>query len=323
AHMGCVSSKSTTVLSPQTSFNEASRTSFRALPGPSQRQLEVYDQCLIGAARWPDDSSKSNTPENRAYCQSMYNSIRSAGDEISRGGITSFEELWGRATEWRLSKLQRGEPLYSAFASERTSDTDAVTPLVKPYKSVLARVVDHEDAHDEIMQDNLFGDLNVKVYRQTAYLHGNVIPLNTFRVATDTEYLRDRVAHLRTELGAKALKQHLQRYNPDRIDHTNASYLPIIKDHLNDLYRQAISSDLSQAELISLIARTHWWAASAMPDQAGSAAKAEFAARAIASAHGIELPPFRNGNVSDIEAMLSGEEEFVEKYRSLLDSDCF
>ncbi|MCQ3014256.1 avirulence protein [Pseudomonas tremae] len=321
--MGCVSSKGNPMLSPQASFNDASRTFFRALPGPAARQLQVYDQCLIGAARWPDDSSKSSTPENRAYCQSMYNSIRSAGGEISSGRITSFDELWGRATEWRLSKLQRGAPSYSAFASERTSNTDAVTPLVKPYKSVIARVVSHKDARDETMRDNLFGDLHVKAYRQTARLNGNIIPLNTFRVATDTAYLRGRVAQLRRELGAEAIEQHLRRYNPDRIDHTDAYYLPIIKNHLNNLYRRATSSDLRRADLIDLIARTHWWAASAMPDQRGSAAKAEFAARAIASAHGIELPPFRNGKVSDIEAMLSGEEEFVGKYVSLLDSDCF
>ncbi|WDI87862.1 hypothetical protein [Xanthomonas campestris] len=116
----------------------------------------------------------------------------------------------------------------------------------------------------------------------------------------------------------EVLEDTLQRNHPNNIVHTDARYLSVIKGHLEQLFNQA-KSPLRKREALDLIARIHWWAASAAPDMRGSAAKAEFAARALANAHGIEFPPFRDGIVPDIEAMLSSEKNFVERYSSFME----
>jgi avirulence protein len=63
----------------------------------------------------------------------------------------------------------------------------------------------------------------------------------------------------------------------------------------------------------------HWLLAQAMPDLRGSAAKAELCVRALAVSVGIELPPFRDGIVPDLEAFLMDQDSFEQGYRALLD----
>jgi hypothetical protein len=63
----------------------------------------------------------------------------------------------------------------------------------------------------------------------------------------------------------------------------------------------------------------HWWLAHAMPDLRGSAAKTELGMRAVAAAHGMDLPPFRRGVIPDLEAFVTQRNAFSEGYPALFE----
>jgi len=57
-----------------------------------------------------------------------------------------------------------------------------------------------------------------------------------------------------------------------------------------------------------------------MPDKRGSAAKTELCVRALANAHGVELPPFGRGVIPDLEAFVRSRTEFVASYAAMFDT---
>ena len=329
--MGCVSSKHSDTASHVSHARAEYHVDSSAdhagpyMPGPSSSPIDSYQQGLIGAARWPDDapglniSNKSHTPENTAYCRGMYNAIRQGGQLIAQGRISSFAALWQHATQWRVSSLGSSDSHGHAFASERVDGTRFVTVLKNPYQSVRERVFNHDGACHEVFSHEYIGDIGVRTYRQYGSIDGTTIPMTTISTVADPAALTRCMRQLRESVGRKEADRLLKSVHPDRIEHTNACYLPMIKHHLNALFSQATDPSLCRTEVIDLVARIHWWAASAAPDQRGSAAKAEFVARSVACAHGIELSPFKHGKVPDIEAMLMSEAEFVSHYRSLLE----
>jgi len=281
----------------------------------------------VGAARWPDLApglnlhDKSHTPENQAYSESMWRSSRRAGEAIASGRVTTFDALWSTATQWRLSRVPVGDSHRSDFASSRESGVALVTSLAGTYQSVKDRVLQHPDARTETYSGEYLHDIETKVYRQSGTLPQGTIPMTVISSATDPRGL-SRQTWSRLGSGSKQeVQASLKLSHPDMITHTDPQYLPAISEKLESLYSRAIDPSLSGSEALDQVARLHWWAASAAPDRRGSAAKSEFAARSVASAHGIELPPFKHGVVPDIEAMLSSEDEFAARYASLFERD--
>ncbi|MCS4508706.1 hypothetical protein NBM50_00260 [Xylophilus ampelinus] len=297
------------------------------LPGPVKNSaLSAVERSLIGAARWPDDapgvniSNKSHTPENKRYCESFYKASRSAACDIASGRISTFDGLWQKATQWRLSRISSSDPAKTDFMSVRQPGRLFVTSLRPPYHSVIERVQRHPDAATEIFSGEHLGGVETKVYRQYGTVSGTEIPMTVVSAAADLSDLHNRLWSLPSCRNRRdPIAASMARSHPNMITHTDGAYLQVIKEHLEALYTQAINPPLNQHEALELISRVHWWAACAAPDQRGSAAKAEFAARSIASAHGIELPPFKHGVVPDIEAMLCSEEEFVSQYPNLFE----
>lgn len=295
-------------------------TATNYLRGPANySKLSSEEQSLVGAARWPDDapglniSNKSNTQDNKKYCKSLYKASRIAGGSIASGQINSFNDLWQKATQWRLSRISSGDASKGDFAAERMPNTRFVTSLRRPYHSVIERARNHPDAETELYEGEYFKEIEVKVYRQCGAISGETIPMTTVSAAVDDNAISARLRNLPKDKRQQA-RQSMASSHPNMITHTSAEYIKTIRDHLESLYLQAIDPSLEKHEAFELIARLHWWAASAAPDKRGSAAKAEFAARSIASAHGIEMPPFRHGIVPDIEAMLRSESQFVADY---------
>lgn len=328
--MGCKSSTSLDTASNNTTQNTDTTTtplthSNSALPGPSSSPLSPYQQELVGAARWPDDSPQpSNTDKPHSakvsdHSIKMYTKAREAGSLIAYGQIDCFDALWEYATRWKLSTLNRGNPAYNAFASKRTSGTRFITLIEGPYQCLESRLLNHKAVSNEIMDHHLLGKTRVNVYRQQGDIHGTLIEMTVISVATNANELSYNLQALAKNFGKERAADVVKSDHPNRIEHTNASYLPTIRNHLNQLFSQTINPSLNASQAFDLIARIHWWAASTAPDKRGNAEKSEFVARAMANAHGIELPPFTYGTIPHIEAMLSSEKEFVETYKSLLD----
>ncbi len=68
------------------------------------------------------------------------------------------------------------------------------------------------------------------------------------------------------------------------------------------------------------LAEIHWMLAHAVPAGSDSAACSERALRAIASATGAELPPFRKGVIPDLEAFVTPLDQFKKNYASLFEA---
>ncbi|PPT90972.1 hypothetical protein XaraCFBP7407_22190 [Xanthomonas arboricola pv. arracaciae] len=298
-------------------FRSSSETPNR-LPGPST-SLDWEEQSLVGAARWPSMYNQSHTDENKDYCRSMYRSSREAGSRIASGQINSFSELWNCATEWRLGRLSYNAPGREAFATQREAGSVFNTKLDMQYASIIPMIINNSKSKRKRYAGPYLSGIECKVYKQKGKIHGQEIPLNELWAAIDQRQVAVKLQEVyNQDVDFEVLEDTLQRNHPNNIVHTDARYLSVIKGHLEQLFNQA-KSPLRKREALDLIARIHWWAASAAPDMRGSAAKAEFAARALANAHGIEFPPFRDGIVPDIEAMLSSEKNFVERYSSFME----
>ncbi|TKC81611.1 hypothetical protein FAZ69_26955 [Trinickia terrae] len=291
------------------------------LPGPPPSpRLTEQEQGLVGAARWPDIYDQSATPQNQEYCRSMYRASSAAASGVASGGIKSFDALWNAATDWRLERVGADTPGREAFATERSAGSVFNTKLDMQYASIIPKILDHRRAAARTYDGPLLAGVRCKVYQQTGKLDGRTIPLTTLSAATDKRELAQKMGQVYEQHDDfEEIEDSLNRRHPNNIVHTDAQYLPRIKQHLESLFAQATRGTLAPKDALRTIARIHWWAASAAPDMRGSAAKAEFAARALAGAHGIELPPFKKGVVPDIEAMLCSESEFVARYSSLFE----
>ena len=104
---------------------------------------------------------------------------------------------------------------------------------------------------------------------------------------------------------------------PHYIQHTDVEESQRVMAHAEGLFSRAADPSLARADTVSTLGELHWWLANAMPDERGSAAKAELTVRSIAQSRGIDLPPFASGVVTDLEAMTTPREEFVGSYPSM------
>lgn len=89
--------------------------------------------------------------------------------------------------------------------------------------------------------------------------------------------------------------------------------------HAESLYNRAVDPSIPNDEALTTMGELHWWVTHAMPDDRGSAAKAELAIRSIAQSRGMDLPPYSKGFVPDLEAMTSSRSDFTSTYPSRFD----
>jgi len=94
-------------------------------------------------------------------------------------------------------------------------------------------------------------------------------------------------------------------------------------NHVEGLFQEIVRQPHSRGQLLAALGNVHWWMAHAMPDKRGSAAKTELCVRALANAHGVELPPFGRGVIPDLEAFVSPRSEFVASYAAMFDKASF
>lgn len=107
----------------------------------------------------------------------------------------------------------------------------------------------------------------------------------------------------------------------NRMSHTPVQNIDTIVEHLETLFTHVTNSQNTPQETLKGLAEMHWWAAHAMPDERGSAAKAEFCVRSAANAMGMELPPFKRGIIPDLEAFMTPRADFVRNYASMFDEN--
>ncbi|PPU20588.1 XopAH/AvrB family type III secretion system effector [Xanthomonas arboricola] len=305
-----------------------------ALPGPAaESRLSPTQIALTGVARWPDPLfNQESTPENQQYGRRFHSTARDGGARIASGQIQSFRQLWdfvGAARHsWASQQTAQtggpGKPEHEnaePFAAGYPRQADGGTPLVERYAYLSQRarqlplVRQTNDLVADAAQPMPDGFMAHDVFEMAGELNGEVVPLTQLRLAVNPEDFQHPLAEqARTghqEPPAIAL--------PSCIAHTPFELVQPIMNHVENLFGDLVARAHDRAELMPALGNLHWWMAHAMPDLRGSAAKTELAIRALANAHGVELPPFARGNVPDLEAFLTDRESFSTHYADLFE----
>ncbi|RQM37110.1 XopAH/AvrB family type III secretion system effector [Erwinia psidii] len=317
--MGCISSKPQ-VSSPRHYYAESvhsgrassemdvsSHRIHTGLSGPQSSSLSYNEQCLIGVARWPDNQyNQEHTASQMAYGQSFWQASRHIGQEIANGDVSTFDALWDKARDWRVA-ASGGD--YETFGEERYPSyyRTATTPLANQYEYIKDRFshrTDGELCYNDTETPN-------QEFPLRENLDGNTLALSAVVMSTDPHANRHDEHY--------ATLSHMESGEPFYIRHTYSADVEAIMEHVNGLYNKALDPHLSDSKFIKNLANIHWWAANAMPDKRGSAAKAELCVRSIAQARGMDLPPLRHGVVADLEAMTTPREKFVKNYMSMFE----
>jgi avirulence protein len=186
-----------------------------------------------------------------------------------------------------------------------------VTGLEKEYSYIRTLYAARQDVEPEGLP---WGLPPQRRFQMGDEIGGTPISLTAVTISTDPS--RDRNVEPYTNLRKTGFPQFGE---PFHIMHTAAANIPRIMAHAESLFSHALDPAIGNNEALTTMGELHWWLAHAMPDERGSAAKAEFCVRSMAQARGMDLPPFRHGIVPDLEAMTTPRAEFVHKYPHLLD----
>lgn len=316
------------------SVTQATRSS---LPGPlAGSRLSSEQVALVGVARWPDARFNEESSEsNQSYGRRFHTTAQEAASRISSGSITSFRELWDYAGSARASWGQGSAAGPTVAPSNASSvgtfeisyprDTMAGTPMRGRYFYMANRLKDL----DLPEQANSTLGSSAESSRSSSFM--------SHRVLQSREWLGDQVVDLtKLKIPAKGHSDDFKSSEAERmrqegwpdgypfmIEHTNSHLIQPIMNHVEDLVEPLLKSQMDESTLVSSLGEVHWWMAHAMPDERGSAAKTEIAVRALAGAHGVELPPFRRGVVPDLEAFMTDRESFRDNYSSMFEEASF
>ncbi|PPV07585.1 putative type III effector protein XopAH [Xanthomonas bromi] len=316
-------------------FTSVSPPIRHALPGPgAESKLSPTQVALTGVARWPDPRvNQESTPANQRYGRRFHSTAREGGARLASGQIQTFRQLWDFAGAARHSwatqqtaqtagpgnpKLGNAQP----FAAGYPRQTDVGTPLTKHYAYMRPRVRQlplvrkANDLVADTGQPMPDGFMAHDVFEMVGELNGEKIGLTQLGLAVNP----DDFHHPRARQGRERHDGRIETSAfPFFIQHTSCELVQPIMNHVEHLFGDLVARPHDPAELMPALGNLHWWMAHAMPDPRGSAAKTELAIRALANAHGVELPPFARGNVPDLEAFVTDRESFSARYADLFE----
>ncbi|MEQ7779979.1 XopAH/AvrB family type III secretion system effector, partial [Xanthomonas sp. WHRI 8356] len=301
----------------------------RSLPGPATEcSLSPAQVALTGVARWPDPRvNQESTPENQEYGRRFYATAREGGERIASGQIQTFRQLWDFSGAARHSWATQQNPQAEGpgqtkgnaqpFAAGYPRQKNVSTPLTKHYAYLRPRVRQLpliRQANDLVAKSEQALPKTFMahdVFEMVGVLNGAMIPLTQLKLAVNP----DDFYHSLAQQGRKGNGLQVEGSAfPFVIEHTPFGMVQPIMNHVETLFSNLIAQRHDPASLMPTLGSLHWWMAHAMPDSRGSAAKTELAVRALAHAHGIELPPFAHGIAADLEAFVTDRESFSSRY---------
>lgn len=289
------------------------------LPGPrSTSRLTRAQRELIGVARWPDPALNNElSAANKQYGLDFCESTRKAGSLLANGELRGFRQLWHYAAEWRVSKIatphKKATPFDQAWIFKpqgpRSNHHSSQTPISGPYAFMADRLSGR--SHDFIQSIIPTEKTSPK---ERVFVSSDTIGNQTIELTTLTlsDALDPAVATNLRNIGIPV---------GNRMNHTPTQNIDTIVEHLETLFTHVTNGRNTPQEALKGLAEMHWWAAHAMPDERGSAAKAEFCIRSMANAMGMELPPFKRGIIPDLEAFMTPRADFVRNYASMFDGN--
>lgn len=287
---------------------------------PRQTGLSEDQVRLIGVARWPDSTHNEEEGElNRQYGITFHAAVREAASRMAGGQIATFRQLWTFAADARHAWAETCHADdRKDFAPGPPRASQAMTPLNWRYEYLVQRLDSERRSGQRQMEieDGCFDPIDFAfaahhVFQARDTLDGQAIELTRLRIAVDPADFEDPYVM------AVQKERPTPRAFPASIQHTDPSNIQPIVNHVESMFGDLVRTPRPPAQLLEALADIHWWMSHAMPDARGSAAKTEMAVRAIAAAHGIELPPFKRGIVPDMEAFAMDRASFRAAYEQM------
>ncbi|MCC4618061.1 hypothetical protein LL972_19035 [Xanthomonas campestris pv. asclepiadis] len=316
-------------------FTSVSPPDRHALPGPpAESKLSPTQIALTGVARWPHPRfNQDSTPENQQYGRRFHSTARDGGARIASGQIQTFRQLWDFAGaarhSWATQQTAQpggaGKPHQGnaqPFAAGYPRQINVSTPLTEHYAYLIPRVRQLPLVRQanglvaDAGQPTPDGFMAHDVFEMAGELNGEKVPLTQLRLAVNPDHFHHPLAQ-QGRAGHEGVVE--TSAFPFCIRHTPFELVQLIMNHVENLFADLVAPGHDPAELMPALGNLHWWMAHAMPDLRGSAAKTELAIRALANAHGVELPPFARGNVPDLEAFVTDRESFSARYADLFE----
>jgi avirulence protein len=284
-----------------------------ALQANPHSTLSPRSQMLVGVARWPEAHINIETDASQKdYGLAFSNQSIKLGAQIRSGEIRDIHQLWGRCREWRSSRaVAASDPNAEDFARSRVGDPETFATRYadgERYGFMSERII-AEAAKGERpgMRARVAGLADggaSHAMAATLALKGETVQLTEVVTCTDAQG-RPKPLHL------------ADPSTVGKMIHSDAAHLPALLERADEVFQSLKAPEVEPGQRMRGLAELHWLLAHAMPDARGSAAKSELAVRSMAHAAGMELPPFKRGQVPDLEAFLAPKDEFVENYANL------
>jgi avirulence protein len=293
---------------------------------PASR-LPLEQQTLIGVARWPN-RDPSVDKDQRKYGLAFSNKSLELAKEIKNGDIKNLDELWAKSRDWRCSTLPADDLAAKRFATSRTENLGATafTPIYQSsrYAFMAPRVKDLVESGGngmKTMKEQRTQDVTFYCLTSTLKLKENK-PVELTKVMINFDSAHEKFEHGVGQANSQNTHTDpVQRYYgiENKMIHTDADHVPALMERTNNIFQHIKQGDVAPADRMNGLAEVHWLLAQAMPDERGSAAKSEMVVRSIAGALDMELPPFKQGKVPDLEAFMMPLEQFKKEYPNLLE----
>jgi hypothetical protein len=276
---------------------------------------------LIGVARWPDpDFNREGAPSNQQYGRRFHAAVMEGALGIAENRIGSFEQLWNfvRNARYQWEKTDSKKrtdkswfDLQFLFPRHKTGLTPINNKLAYIEARLSQRELEFEPNRCNPIPENR-SYMGHRIFQMKDTLTGKEIQLTKLAFPVDpSDFESTRAKNLRS--AGEPLGY------PAYIQHSGEEHIGNILAHLESIFADVMRNTGGRDQLLGALADMHWWSVHAMPDNRGSAAKAEMAVRALAVARGLELPPFKRGMVPDIEAFLTDRQAFRAGYAEMFD----
>lgn len=191
------------------------------------------------------------------------------------------------------------------FMSQRGSDGPVGTAIAERYSFMRDRVFEQKAQGLDIgpkLQKGTPGDhVHCKpalvLQHQLELANGSQVDLTQVRIYCDTE----------GKAPVSEFDKLRRTVTAGEMLHTNEAHLPALMDHAQQVFEAALTPDQSPESRLLKLAELHYVLAQTMPDLRGSAAKSQMTIRAMAHALSMQLPPFKEGLVPDLESFLGAK----------------
>jgi avirulence protein len=282
---------------------------------------------LIGVARWPDPNfNKDDDSASHEYGRRFHATVMQAASHIANGDIGSFKQLWDLVADARYQwAVASKDPFPNRFKRDPRG-TDSSTVIQGPYQYIGERLKQQEKSGQRMLErrrNHIASQFDPKkpffmghkIFDMKDALNGKNITLTSVAIPINAADFESESAQIMRGQGF-----HIG--SPAFILHRH-EHIGKIMNHMELMFANVTRTASSPGNLLYALGDMHWWLVHAMPDDRGSAAKAELAVRALAAAQGLDLPPFKRGTVPDLEAFLTDRKAFRAGYAEMFDGYLF